>query len=38
MMTRPTVVSSYCFLNSIGSVCMMFWLSKALLRSITLPV
>ena len=37
-MTRPTVVSMYCFTNSIGSVCIRFWLSKALVRSITLPV
>ena len=37
-MTRPTVVSMYCLTNSIGSVCMMFWLSNALVRSITLPV
>ena len=28
--TRPTVVSMYCFTNSIGSVCRMFWLSNAL--------
>ena len=29
-MTRPTVVSMYCFTNSIGSVCIRFWLSNAL--------
>ena len=37
-MTRPTVVSMYCLLNSIGSVCIRFWLSNAFTRSITLPV
>ncbi len=37
-MTRPTVVSIYCFKNSIGSVCITFWLSKAFIKSITRPV
>ena len=29
-MTRPTVVSMYCLMNSIGSVWIRFWLSNAL--------
>ena len=36
--TRPTVVSMYCLMNSIGSVCRMFWVSNAWTRSMTRPV
>src|ERR1019366_9284704 len=32
--TRPTVVSMYCLMNSMGSVWMMFWVSKACTRAI----
>jgi len=30
--TRPTVVSMYCFTNSIGSVCMMFLVIERLIE------
>jgi len=36
--TRPTVVSMSTLLYSAGSVCITFWLSKALPRSMTRPV